>query len=739
MTERHNRDFFFIAKTGELRGSVTAPPSSDGTRTATAAVNVREATTAEAERLFRFSEIVETISPPPDESLLEAVAEIMTENVPDIDSHIPAGYTYLGQFIDHDLTRDVTKNLPLGSPVSTPEQLEQGRSPALDLDSLYGAGPVVNPEFYQADRIKLKVGKTKASGSGTSPDARDLDGFDLPRLGSQAVEPEDFRKAQIPDQRNDENLAIAQTHLAFIRFHNRVSDQLASKGVPSAMLFERARELVTKHYQWMLVKDYLPRIVDPGVVNDVFTSGRLIFEPGASSFPTMPLEFSVGAFRLGHSMIREKYEWNAFFRSNGIFGDFATLFALFTFSGTSGNLSPGTDPDNPLEGGFERLPTNWIADWPLLFDFVEAGVPELAPETFLNLARPIDIRLTDPLKQLPLGSFGARNPSMPPLPPADKRRNLAFRNLVRARMVSLATGQELAAKINHELTAAGRGAEAITPLSRSQILGTEFSTLPPQQQDDLANHTPLWLYTLREASLNKINGRDGTGRLGAVGGRIVAEVFHRAIEGSRISFLRDPEFTPTLGRTQGVFRMADLLLVAYDATKGELRPLSPSAPRPGKQSPPTGDAQLVVRNLSLKTPNFVGSDVSALQAALNRQGARLTVDGVFGAITRAAVVQWQTDRGLVVDGVVGIQTRSSLGLQRLIRLQEPRQRGDDVRAIQPVLEREAQVRLQTADGSFDGIFGPLTASAVRKFQSLRGLLVDGVVGPLTLKSLRLIR
>jgi peptidoglycan hydrolase-like protein with peptidoglycan-binding domain len=738
MSERHNRDFFFIAKTGELRGSIAAPPAVGITRTATANQNSRIATSAEAKRLFRFSEIVETKISPPDEALLEAVAEIMTKNVPDIDSHIPAGYTYLGQFIDHDLTRDVTKNLPLGSPVATPDELEQGRSPALDLDSLYGAGPVANPEFYQADGIKLKVGKTKASGTGASPDARDLDGFDLPRLGSQAVEPQDFRKAQIPDQRNDENLAIAQTHLAFVRFHNKVSEQLASRGVPSAILFERARELVTKHYQWMLVKDYLPRIVDSAVVNDVFTSGRLIFEPGASGFPTMPLEFSVGAFRLGHSMIREKYEWNAFFGSNGIIGDFATLFTLFTFSGTSGNLSPGTDPDNPLEGNFERLPTNWIADWPLLFDFVEAGIPELAPVTFLNLARPIDIRLTDPLKQLPLGSFGARNPSVPPLPPTDKRRNLAFRNLVRARMVNLATGQELVSKINEAMTAAGRSAEAITPLSRQQILGTEFTSLSPQQQDDLANHTPLWFYILREASLNKINGRDGTGRLGKVGGRIVAEVFHRAIEASRISFLRDREFTPTLGRTQGVFRMADLLLVAYDATKGELRPLSPSAPRPGGQSLPTGDALLVVRNLSLKTPNLVGSDVSALQAALNRQGLRLTVDGVFGPLTRTAVVKWQTDRGHMADGVVGIQTRSSLGLQRLIRLQDPRQRGDDVRAIQSVLERKAQVRLQETDGSFDGIFGPFTASAVRKFQSISGLLVDGVVGRLTLRSLGLI-
>lgn len=727
-----------MAKTGELRGALVAPARPGEAIASRAPVQARHATAAEALRLFRFSEIVATSSPPPDDALLAAVAEAMTAHRPEVDSHVPAGYTYLGQFVDHDLTRDVSKDLPLGSPGASGERLEQARSPSLDLDSLYGAGPEESPQFYQADRIKLKVGHTQGSHLGARADARDLEGFDLPRLGSLAAEPEDFRKALIPDPRNDEHLAIAQIHLAFLRFHNAVCDRLAAEGVASAMRFERARELVTKHYQWMLVKDYLPRVVDPAIVGDVFHSGRVLFEPGATDLPTLPLEFSVGAFRLGHSMIRDKYEWNAFFRSNGIIGDLATLLWLVTHSGTGGNLSPGTHPDHPLEGTGERLPTNCVADWTGLFDFVEAGVPELAPETFLNLARPIDLHLTDPLRALPMGCLGTRNPSMPPLAATDPHRNLAFRNLARARMVNLATGQELVARINDQLIAAKRGAEAITPLSRDQILGTEFKELSPEQQERLATHTPLWLYVLREASLNTIHGREGTGRLGAVGGRIVAEVLHRAIERSRISFLRDPEFLPTLGPTPGVFRMADLLLVAYDASRGELRPLSPGAPRPGRAMPSASEGERVVRNLSLQTPHLLGADVIALQTALNRRGAGLIVDGVFGEVTWAAVLTWQRERGLVTDGVVGIETRSSLGLQRLMRLQDPRQQGDDVRDLQPALEREAKVMLQSAAGGFDGVFDPLTASAVCQVQSMRGLQVDGVVGPLTLRSLGLI-
>jgi Animal haem peroxidase len=134
-------------------------------------------------------------------------------------SQIPAGFTYLGQFIDHDLTFDRT-NVTFGEHVS-PSQLLQARSPSLDLDSLYGARPqdADSAKFYAADGLHLKVGKTVAVGTDAA-----MDGFDIPRgAGSTAAQK---RTAIIPDPRNDENLGVAQTHLAFIRFHNRVVDTL---------------------------------------------------------------------------------------------------------------------------------------------------------------------------------------------------------------------------------------------------------------------------------------------------------------------------------------------------------------------------------------------------------------------------------------------------------------------------------------------------------------------------------
>ena len=268
-------------------------------------------------------------------------------------SQIPAGFTYLGQFIDHDLTFDKT-TVTLGTNV-TPAQLIQARSPSLDLDSLYGAGPQepASADFYEADGLHLRMGTT------AGPPTRQ--GFDLPRgAGSTNAQ---RRRAIIPDKRNDENLAVAQTHLAMIRFHNRVVDTQLG-GVPPAQQFARAREIVTKHYQWMIRTDYLPRICRAGVVNDVFNNGRKAFEVGATptDLPTMPIEFSVAALpaRALDGARRVQLEQSTSRRGAG------TLDFLFTFSATGGNL-----------GGDTRLADIWIADFRRLYDFSEANRPNL--------------------------------------------------------------------------------------------------------------------------------------------------------------------------------------------------------------------------------------------------------------------------------------------------------------------------------------------------------------------------
>jgi hypothetical protein len=443
---------------------------------------------------------------------------------------IPAGYTYLGQFLDHDLTFDKT---PLGPDVSPAEML-QNRSPALDLDSLYGNGPgsAGSLKFFAANRRKLKTGKTVKT-SNANPAAN---GFDVPRDGDLAL---------IPDPRNDENLAVAQTHAAMIRFHNRVVDELAS--VPADQRFRAARKAVTKHYQWMIRHDYLTRICDPAVVDDVFLNGRKIFEVGASptAVPTMPIEFSIAAFRVGHSMVRAAYEWNA------VFGpDIANLPTLFDFSGTSGFLTEA----NPL-------PANWPVDWRRMYDFPAAGHPALeAPPGKFNRAMRIDTRIVDPLATLPLKTVGLTTDPSAPI-----TLNLAFRNLERAKMVKLASGQGMVKFLKDK----GVNVAALTKAKiRNGSGGASLSGLTTPQRQALLDHTPLWFYILREAELNG-------GQLTGVGARIVAETFHRAMEGSRFSIVRDTAFKPEFGPDDHTFNMPDLLFFAFEGNANLLNPVKP--------------------------------------------------------------------------------------------------------------------------------------------------------------------
>ena len=270
--------------------------------------------------------------------------------------------------------------------------------------------------------MHLKIGATaKADFPHDGIADKPQPGFDLPRRSN--------RKARIPDARNDENLAVAQTHLAFIRFHNRVVDKLAADGVPEPQRFAAARELVVKHYQWMVRTDYLPRIVKPQLVERVFTEGRKVFEtsPVPGDSPTMPVEFSVAAFRLGHSMIRTAYNWNHVFDDGA-----GTLDFLFTFSGTSGDLGGFSAPAEQLD---RRLPA------PLR---LHGGGPQRpAPDRGRPQQDELRARASTrcwPTRSPTCGPARSAAPSRSP-----RRRNLAFRNLTRARMLNLATGQQMLA------------------------------------------------------------------------------------------------------------------------------------------------------------------------------------------------------------------------------------------------------------------------------------------------------
>ncbi|MDQ3745785.1 MAG: heme peroxidase family protein [Acidobacteriota bacterium] len=436
------------------------------------------------------------------------------------DSTIPSGYTYLGQFIAHEITFDNTQGLPAQEP--KPEDM---RSPSIDLDSLYGAGPgdEQSRQWYDdKNPARLKVGPTQP-----------IDGFDGKFDNDLPRDPQ-TGQALIGDPRNDENLAVAQTHVAFIKFHNRVVDALAPT-CPPDKLFERAREEVVRHFQWLILNDYLPTIVDEGVLKSVRDDGPRWFKVEKKEDLFMPLEFSAAAFRLGHSMVRKEYQWNIYHSKqlkppSMPFG--VPLNQLFDQTAFSGGIK-------------SALPSDWVIDWRRFFDFPEELGHKPAP-TGINMAGKIDTNFDFHLDQIP--GFPAQD-----LPP--ERRSITVRNLLRGFALRLPTGEQVAEALGE------------TPLAPEEVASGPHGEL--LSTPIFKGRTPLWYYILKEAELKGFgpDGKPGN-RLGHVGSRIVAETLVGLIQNSSLSILKGPAWYPSYGRGElgtesARFGMADLLHFAF--------------------------------------------------------------------------------------------------------------------------------------------------------------------------------
>lgn len=418
-------------------------------------------------------------------------------------SSIPAGFTYFGQFVDHDITFDVSSTLDAATDANT---ISNMRSPALDLDSIYGRGPGLDPFLYvfptsgPATAIKLHRGSNTPIGPGGPSNNGDKSGmvqqtnWDVPRM-------QGTNTAAIGDPRNDENLIIVQFQHAMLRFHNAVVDLLVAVAF-AGDIFAEAKRIVTHHYQWAVVHDFLKRICGVATVNNAMAS---VSAPIGSSF-RMPVEFAVAAYRFGHSMIRDTYWVNFNFPK-------ATLGKVFEFN---------RDP---------RLPvfSTWVVDFNAFF---ETGVPV----PIHNKARKIDSFMANGLESLP-GFSGMM-------------AILATRNLRRALALGLPSGQGMANSFG------------IAPMTAAQLT----SGLPAAEMAVLnssggllLNKTPLWYYVLREAAVLA-----GGNQLGPVGGRIVAETFVRILKRDASSYLNVAGgFTPILpSSTPGNFTVADLVAFA---------------------------------------------------------------------------------------------------------------------------------------------------------------------------------
>jgi hypothetical protein len=463
---------------------------------------------------------------------------------------MPAGYVYLGQFVDHDLTFD--QNVKL---IPASGQARSLRSPSLDLDSLYGFDPELVKQaqlgrrLYEDDGIRLRFDWTQSDPLPNNPLAQRRLPNDLPRTGN--LDPKNKHVALLIDPRNDENLAVAQTHLAFIKLHNAAVRRISTEfGLAGGALFESAREWVVRRYQWVVLKDFLPRIIEPEVLDEVIEKGpaHLKFREGEEPF--MPIEFSVAAFRLGHSLINETYEWNPIFQSPPE-SMRASLRDLFAFTGFSGNLAVQ-----------KNLLSSWVIDWTRFYEFAGVGVGGRA-----NRARRIGPSLVSGLMKLPpLGREGDES-GLPPVngvQPKDYLRSLSVRNLLRGHWEGLRlpagqlpTGQAVAERL---------GVAALAPAEIAE--GPHRDVLTRHGFDRL---TPLWYYILREAE----RLHEGE-RLGPVGSRIVAETFVALIKKGRFSVLpRDRDGWPNAEEAPDIDSAPALLSFIDKAFEGEnfLNPL----------------------------------------------------------------------------------------------------------------------------------------------------------------------
>jgi hypothetical protein len=465
---------------------------------------------------------------------------------------IPAGYTYLGQFIDHDITFDPVSSL---TRQNDPNALNNFRTPRLDLDSLYGRGPADQPFLYQPGGLLLALGENG----------------DLQRNM--------YDRALLGDPRNDENQIVAQIQILFIQFHNAMVEAIdkgAIKGVNRAglrepeNLFKEAQRQVRWHYQWLVIHDFLKRVVGKHVIKDILPKEK--YRAGGRTFrlvrprfhfyhwredPFMPVEFSVAAYRFGHSMVRPSYHLNeaqrkrtekerrridAMEQQEEEKASFRIpVFSIDARENLNGFRPLPISEENTLENPDHQI------NWSFFFDFGDKTKNSAGEKVaMVQPSYQIDTLLSEPLAQLLQAGLVSDAPT-----------SLAERNLIRGLRLGLPSGQEVAR------------AMGITPLD-DVALAIGNGNLKPVVNDKgqeiqsakkvaaaLTANTPLWYYILREAKVvNK-----GI-RLGPVGARIVAEVIIGLIAADSLSFLGvQPNWQPAppLANGDGEFGMPELI------------------------------------------------------------------------------------------------------------------------------------------------------------------------------------
>jgi Animal haem peroxidase len=497
----------------------------------------------------------------------EIATRVPLSDMPVLQMRLPPSYTYFGQFVNHDISA------PVGDVVAEATALPMGVVGAVDppgldrstrasvavilthftnehpeplmLASLYGDGPQsADPgirALYAADGKRFKLGRTRRETDAvlgsvivdTSRVVHATGAPDIPRAGGLPL---------IADQRNDENLIVSQLHLALMLFHNKAVAVLEPSLPAPAACFAAARALVTRHYHWLILNDWLPQLLSPAVRRPFSRYPTHLTRPNE-----VPLEFTTAAFRFGHSMVSAAYDFNANFGLNGRISDegarLEELFAFTSHRGMSGLAEP-------------ELPDHWVIDWDRMTRVLQ-GSKSTPPREF-GSAEQIDLVLAPDMLNLVGDSDVAVHGS------------ILFRNLMRGFHRRMPFGQDLAARYG------------VTPLTEAEIraaLPQEKALAPGAKglrevatEMGLLAETPAWLYFLCEAKV-----REGGQRVGATASHVIADTIVGLLRLNPGSLLNTGTWHPrqsplTTPGAEGLTNLRKFLRFAVKDTAGPVGP-----------------------------------------------------------------------------------------------------------------------------------------------------------------------
>jgi hypothetical protein len=436
---------------------------------------------------------------------------------------IPSGYTYLLQFVAHDLVHSA---IPLSVTGVLGADTANARRSALKLETLFGSGPVGSPFVYAQDtpnderRTKLRLGRMRWKDKDVEAGcpfrdiartpAENVTGIDRSIAGHRVA----LTEALIADPRNDDHAIMSQLTALFALLHNGLVD-IVRRNEPATGInanlgaaykrFLCARDALTSIYHNIIRKDLMRRVLHPAIYAAYSSPTRSFIDQAASSEhgPAMhsprpqngwqvPLEFSHGAFRFGHAMVRPEY----------VINDLATHDLSKTLEKTSAN-----DPVNmPLD-------STWIVRWSRFFE-IQGSRP--------NFSRRIGPFLSD----------GLGNDQIFPAVDGTNRVGLLYRDLLGSALAGLWSVDALITEIAIRRPQFINGSRLLADRSYrvDQLRGwlaseTSYGGLTAEDVETLANDPPLPFFILFEA-MQQAEGLC----LGPLGSIIVSEVIFGALE-----------------------------------------------------------------------------------------------------------------------------------------------------------------------------------------------------------------